>query len=55
MAKLPRPDVTSVLDIIGVAGLTAAAYLAFGLAAALAAFGGFCLALSYGLTRRGSA
>lgn len=50
-----RPDVTTVLDIVGVVGLTAAAWLAFGLAAALAVFGGFCLALSFAMTQRGSA
>ena len=52
---MQRPAVTTVLDLAGVAALTVAALLAFGVAAALATFGGFALAVSYNLSRRGSA
>lgn len=43
--------VTTALELAGAALLTTAGYLAFGLAGALGAAGGFCLALSYALTR----
>lgn len=46
---------TTALELSGVALLTSAAVVAFGLAGALAAVGGFCLAASYVITRRGSA
>lgn len=46
---------TTALELAGVVLLTAGAVVAFGLAGALAAAGGFCLAASYVITRRGSA
>lgn len=47
--------VTTALDLVGAVLLTAAGYLALGVAAALAIGGGFCLGLSYSLTRRSGA
>lgn len=46
---------TTALELAGVALLVGAAVVAFGLAGLLAAAGGFCLAASYVITRRGSA
>lgn len=42
---------TTALELAGVALLTVAALVAFGVAAALAVAGGACLAASYAITR----
>lgn len=58
MAEQPKSRlgvVTTALDLAGAVLLTTAGYLALGAAAALAIAGGFCLGLSYAMTRRGSA
>ena len=47
--------ITTALEIAGVACLTVAAALAFGLAGLLAAVGVTCVAASYVLSGRGSA
>jgi len=43
--------ITTALEVSAAVLLTAAAAIAFGLAAALAVAGGVCLGLSYALTR----
>jgi hypothetical protein len=43
--------VTTGLEVVGAGLLTAAGWLAFGLAGALAVLGGFCIAGSFALTR----
>ena len=43
--------ITTAMDLAGALLLTGAAYLAFGLAAGMAALGGFLLGLSFVLTR----
>lgn len=45
--------VTTSLELSGAVLLTAAGWLAFGLAGAFAVVGGFCLAASWALTRGG--
>lgn len=46
-----RAIVTTGLEVAGAASLTVAGWLAFGLAGVLTVVGGFCLALSYAITR----
>lgn len=46
-----RALVTTTLEVAGAGLLTAAGWLAFGLAGVCAVLGGFCLAVSYSITR----
>lgn len=50
--RITASTVSTALDVAGAVLLTASGWFLMGIAGALGVAGGFCLALSYSLTRR---